>query len=230
MFRIGQRPRNSDKNGGRKCECREERPDFWAYSNAYSRRVQLLLVRFQCHEKSPKGQVVTHIHKYTELTTGMHYQDANGNWVEAKELIESYATGAIARQGLYQVIFANNLNTRGAIDLQTPEGKRLRSNVLGLSYYDTATGNNVLIAQIKDTQGELISPNQVLYPDAFAGVKADVRYTYKRGSFEQDVILREQPPTPESLGLNSATVEIQVMTEFLNPPEDRKSTRLNSSH
>jgi hypothetical protein len=33
--------------------------------------------------------------------------------------------------------------------------------------------------------------------------------------------LREQPPTPESLGLNSETTEIEVLTEFLNPPEAR---------
>ena len=30
--------------------------------------------------------------------------------------------------------------------------------------------------------------------------------------------MREQPPTPETLGLNTATTEIEVLTEFLNPP------------
>jgi hypothetical protein len=132
--------------------------------------------------------------------------------------MSTYPAGAIARQGQYQVIFANNLNTEGAIDQQTPDAKRLRSNILGLAYYDRSSGQIALIAQIQDSEGQLISANQVLYPNAFTGVNADVRYTYKKGSFEQDVILREQPPTPESLGLNSATTEIEVLTEFLNPP------------
>ena len=161
--------------------------------------------QWETYEARLNGAVATHVHKYTELATGMHYQDANNRWVEAKDIIETYRGGAIARQGQYQVIFANNLNTVGAIDLKTPGGKRLRSNILGLSYYDSSTGKSALIAQIQDSTGQLISPNQVLYPNAFAGVSADVRYTYKYGIFEQDVILREQPPSPETYGLNPDT-------------------------
>jgi hypothetical protein len=141
-----------------------------------------------------------------------------GSGWSRKEKIESSSEGAVARQGQHQVIFANNLNTSGAIDQQTPDGKRLRSNILGLSYYDNTTGKSVQIALVQDSQGELISDNQVLYPNAFDGVKADVCYTYRKGSFEQDVILREQPPTPESLGLNSASTELEVITEFLDAP------------
>src|SRR5882724_7853125 len=150
------------------------------------------------YETGPNGEQRAHVHKYTELGTGMNYVDASGRWAEAKEEIETSPQGAIARLGQYQVIFAGNLNSTGAIDMQTPDGKRLRSNILGLMYHDTVTGKSVLIAQIQDSVGELASSNQVVYPNAFAGVKADVRYTYRRGCFEQDVILREQPPAPES--------------------------------
>ena len=170
------------------------------------------------YETGPGGKVFAEKHSYTELGTGLCYKDANGNWADSKEVIEAWPQGAIARQGPYQVIFANNLNSTGAIDQQTPDGKRLRSNILGLGYYDRASGQSVVIAEVQDSQGELISANQVLYPNAFTGVKADVRYTYKKGSFEQDVILREQPPTPESVGLNSETTEIEVLTEFIDPP------------
>jgi hypothetical protein len=166
----------------------------------------------------PNGQMVTNHTGYTELAAGLYFQK-NGQWTESREEIESYPGGALAQTGSYQVVWANNLNSEGAIDLQTQERKRFRSNILGLAYYDSATGNSVLIGQIQDSQGELIGANQVLYPNAFSGVKADVRYTYQRSQFEQDVILREQPPTPESLGLNSETTEIEVLTEFLNPPE-----------
>lgn len=174
----------------------------------------------ETYEQSPDGKIVTHVHSYTELATGLHYRDAStGQWVESQELIEPFSGGAVARYGQHQVIFANNLNTAGAIDMQTPDGKRLRSNILGLMYHDTATDEAVLIAGLQDSTGELVSSNQVLYPNAFQGIKADVRYTYKKGSFEQDVILREQPPAPDVYGMNPDTTEIEVMTEFINPPE-----------
>ena len=180
-------------------------------------------------EKAPDGRVVTRIHKYTELAAGMNYQDAQGQWVESKETIETFADGAIARQGQYQVIFANNLNSSGAIDLQTPDGKRLRSNILGLAYIDGSTGQGVMIAEVRDTQGELVGNNQVIYQDAFDGVKADVQYTYNKGGFEQDIILREQPPTPESFGFNPATTRLEVFTEFVNPPPETISLNMDDT-
>jgi hypothetical protein len=134
-------------------------------------------------QKSTIENGTNRVHRYTELAAGLHYKNAQGQWVESKEEIEVYAKGAIARQGPYQVIFASNLNTAGSIDMQTPDGKRLRSSILGLAYHDSATGNSVLIAQIQDSAGELIASNQVLYPDAFEGVSADVRYTYRKGRF-----------------------------------------------
>jgi|SRR5690242_7752499 len=103
--------------------------------------------------------------------------------------------------------------------MQTPDGKRLRSNVLGLMYHDTATDEAVLIAQLQDSEGELITANQVLYTNAFDGVKADVRYTYRKGGLEQDVILRERPPAPQSYGMNPDTTELEVMTEFVDAPD-----------
>ena len=173
-------------------------------------------------ELLPSGQTVSQLHQYTELATGMHYQNAKGQWVESQELIEAFPGGAIARQGQHKIIFSNNLRSAGAVDMETPDGKRLRSNVLGLSYLDAASGQSVLIAEVKDSWGELYAPNVVIYPDAFTDFKADVRYTYTKSSFEQDIILHESPPGPEAYGLNPATTKFEVLTEFLNPPQPKK--------
>ncbi len=173
------------------------------------------------YERGPSGQAIPRKHRYVELATGLNYWN-NGQWQESKEEIEPFPGGAIARQGQHQIIFANNLATVGAIDMQTPDGKRMRSHVLGLSYFDTASGQSVLIAEVKDSQGQLYSPNVVIYPDAFTDFKADVRYTYTRAGFEQDIILHERPPGPEAYGLNPATTKLQVLTEFLNPPQPVK--------
>ena len=97
-------------------------------------------------------------------------------------------------------------------------------------YQDTATGNAVVIAQLQDSTGTLISANQVLYQNAFDGINADVRYTYKKGSFEQDIILRNQPPDPALFGMNPATTEIMVMTKFIDPPVETIKENTSRSH
>jgi len=176
--------------------------------------------QWQTYDLQADNQIATHNHSYTELASGLNYQDpSSGKWVPSQELIVPYAQGAIAQQGQHQVIFADNLNSAGAIDELTPDGKRLVSNIVGLMYHDPTTGQSVQIAQIQDSEGQLVVTNQILYTNAFDGVKADVLYTYRRDGMEQDVVLRAQLPTPESFGLNSATVELEVVTEFLNPPE-----------
>lgn len=170
------------------------------------------------YETGPDGVRRPHIQKYVELGSGLNFKK-NGVWAPSKAVIEPYTTGSIARQGAYKVIFANNLNTTGAIDMQGPDGKRIRSNIIGLGYYDRATGNSILIAQLQDSTGELISVNQILYPNAFEGVNASVRYTYKRSGLEQDVILQENPRPPSYYGLNDDTTELEVMTAFISPPD-----------
>jgi len=154
------------------------------------------------------------------LATGLHYQ-RDGQWVDSKEEIELFQDGAIARQGQHQVIFTPNINTAGAIDLLTPDG-RFRSHILGLAYTDAATGNSAMIAQIKDSTGQLVAPNQIIYADAFTDFQADIRYTYTRAGFEQDIILREEPPSPVAYGLNPTTTRLEVYTEFLDPPMPSK--------
>ncbi len=73
-----------------------------------------------------------------------------------------------------------------------------------------------MIGSVKDCAGELHPPNVVLYPDAFDGVKADLRYTYRLGSFEQDVIIKERVALPD--GFAPDTTRLEVWTEFIEHP------------
>ncbi len=155
-------------------------------------------------EPTPAGQLAPRTHSYTEIATGMHYRDANGRWAESTEEIEAFSGGAVARHGQSKVIFASNLATPGAVDIETPDGKRLRGHVLGLTYFDTSSGSNVFITQIKGSQGVISGPGEVTYPDAFEQVSGSIRYTYRRSGLEQDVILDAEPPAPEEFGLDSA--------------------------
>jgi hypothetical protein len=176
--------------------------------------------QWQTFEPLPNGQMATQNHSYTEYAGGLNYPDpATGQWVPSQELIEPYPQGAIAQKGQARVIYANNLNTSGAVDEETADGKRLVINVIGLMYEDATTGQSVQIAEVQDSEGQLISSNQVLYTNAFNGVKASVRFEYRRDGTEQDIILDAQPPAPEAFGIDSSNAELVAVTEFLSPPQ-----------
>jgi len=167
------------------------------------------------YELSPSGQVVPRQHRYTELATGLNYQ-ANGQWVPSKQEIDILSDGtAAATQGQHQVYFPGDI-AQGVITLNTPDGLKLQSRPIALGYDDGS--NTVLIAVLTNSVGSLIGSNQVIYPNAFAGLRADLLYTYTRAGFEQNIVLEEQPPLPESFGLNSQTSRLQAITEFFNSP------------
>jgi hypothetical protein len=155
---------------------------------------------------------------YTELADGLNCL-RDGRWVPSREDIELFKDGAVARHGPFQVIFAPNLNQPGGVDLLTPDGQRFQARILGLAYFDAASGKSVLVAELKDAAGQVVPPNQVLYLDAFTDCQADVRFTCRKGSFQQDVILRQAPPAPERFGLPGPTTRLQVWTEFFDPPQ-----------
>lgn len=161
------------------------------------------------------GAVKTETIQYTQIASGLNKLE-DGNWVESKEILEQHPNGLVGRSGPIQVIFDRNINQPGSIDILTPDNKRLRSTVLGLYFTDTVSGESVLIGEVKDSEAKLLPPNQVIYQNAFLGIKADVLYTYGKGFFEQDVILREKPKLPN--GFDLATTTLEVLTEFVEAP------------
>jgi hypothetical protein len=172
----------------------------------------------QTYERAPDGGVVTNIQKYTELASGLNHS-VNGQWVPSTENIEITADGtsASATNGQHQAYFPGDIYD-GEIKLVTPDGKTIQSQPVGLAYSDGS--NSVLLAVVTNSIGAILpSGNQVIYTNAFAGLNADLLYTYTKAGFEQDVVLREQPPDPAPLGLNPAKTRLQVITEFFNPPQ-----------
>lgn len=168
------------------------------------------------YEQGPNGTVVPKKHHYTEMAAGMHFW-SNGRWVESKEQINVLPRGgAAATQGQHQVNFPGDIY-KGVIEMVTPDGTHLKSRPMGISYDDG--DNTVLIAQLKDSVGVLVSPNKIVYPDAFTGLKADLVCTYRKGRFESDLVFREQPPLPEAYGLSSQSSRLQLLTEFFDTPE-----------
>lgn len=181
------------------------------------------------YEPAPDGGQREVVHNYTEMETGMNYWE-NGRWNETKEEIEIAADHAIAAQGGHKVIFSPNISDAEVIDLETPDGKRLRSRIFGLSYFDSSTGQAVLIAEVKSSEGQLWPPNRVIYQSAFdGGVMADVEYVYTKAGFEQNIVLRSPLPLPGEWGLNAASTKLQVLTEFFDPPVPAKGTEVRGT-
>src|SRR5579859_5245879 len=168
------------------------------------------------YEQAPDGSIVSHLHEYTELATGLNHW-VNGQWAASTEEIEISANGSSASgtNCQHQVYFPGDVYN-GVIKLVEPDAQTLESEPIGLALSDGS--NSVLIATATNSTGAILpSGNQVIYTNAFAGLNADLLYTYTKAGAEQDIILREQPPDPAVLGLNPATTRIQVLTEFFNP-------------
>ena len=166
------------------------------------------------------GQTNYFTNSYTELGTGICFWNSNSSqWVDSSDQIQLADNGAAAAKTQHQVTFAANINTARAIDLVTPEGKRLTSQIMGLAYTDADTGQNILFAETQDSVGQLLpSGNQVLYTNAFTNANCDVLYTHRLSTFEQDIVIREQLPSPTSYGLNGSNIWLQICTEFTTAP------------
>jgi hypothetical protein len=73
------------------------------------------------YEASPSGQIIPHVHHYTELATGLCYQQ-NGQWVDSQEQINILPDGtAAAAKGRHQAYFPANIYD-GNITVVTPDG------------------------------------------------------------------------------------------------------------
>jgi hypothetical protein len=175
---------------------------------------------------SVTGEVTNRLHRYIEVTSGLNYLNDAGQWIPSQDLIElSGDGGAAALRGPTKVHFNANLNTAGAITFTTRSNRVVPTHPLALAYYDSGSGQAVVLARLQDCTGELLPPNQIVYKSAF-GSLADVRYTYTKAAVESDIILREQPPSPEQCGLDPNTTRLEVWHEWLDAPAPRVTPRL----
>jgi len=165
---------------------------------------------------SPSGGVVTNTHSYTEICSGLNHL-VSGKWLESNDRIDILPNGtAVATNGQFSATFPGNIYP-GQIEVVTPDGQHLKSRPLALAYFDGT--NTVVIAELTNSIGVVVGNDQVVYPNSFSGLKVDVQYYYSKSGFEQNIVLKEQPPTPESLGISPDTARLQIFTEFFSPPQ-----------
>lgn len=180
-------------------------------------------------ESDDSGSETIRTNRFTEIAVGLHFV-RDGQWAESKEQFEETADGFLATEGQHQTGLSKNINAPASVELMMPDGQRLRSNPMGLSFFDYASGRNVLLGEVKDTEGELVAPNVVVYADCFTDIKASLRYTYTRFGFEQDVILHDNSGmgTPEEYGLSNDSTFLEMYSEFYDPPVPDKRAQETS--
>ncbi len=151
-----------------------------------------------------------------------------GNKEYFKELPQAF----VATQGPHQLILAKNLNAPASVDALLPDGLRLQSNPMGLSFFDTASGKNVLLGEVKDCAGELIAPNVVLFADAFSDIKGAIKYEYTKAGFSQDIILYDSAGigVPEDYGLDPKSTLLEMYSEFHSPPAPVKTAQRDQNN
>ena len=181
-----------------------------AAQDMHSRRWESILVI----TNPLSGQVEQRRAQIAELSSGMNYRDEQGQWQPTREEFQIQPDGsAVAAAGPHKVTIARNLNADTAVDMTTSDGVRLRSGPLAVGYYDPVDGANVILATIRDCSGRLAAPNVIIFDNAFDGIKASIRITYRKAGISQDLLLHEAPPPPEKFGLSERS-RLELYTEF----------------
>ena len=168
------------------------------------------------YEPGPNGTIVGRKHRVTELSTGLNFLQ-NGQWTPSREQIDLLPPGgafaAAAIHGQHSARFPLDI-AGGVISIQSPDGKQLTSRPVALFLEDES--NSVLIAVLTNSVGELVGSNVVVYPNAFEGATASLRFRYTRAGFEQDVVVEGRLPDPSALGLDPARTRLGVLTAFFD--------------
>jgi RHS repeat-associated protein len=164
--------------------------------------------------RDSEGNTLYETNSFVQIATGLNRLNSNGEWEETSDEVELVPGRALVRKLRYQGSFSANLRDTGAFQVTAPDGENISWNPVGLSYYDPVSGNSVMIAEIRDTVGAVSGTNQIVYLNAFDGIKADIVLRVSRFGVEQDVVLSEQPPSPELWGLSSRYCRLEVVSEF----------------
>ena len=158
------------------------------------------------------GEVSVRPAQFVELADGLNWRDGSGAWRPTRSEFTRVPGGFAVTTGPHNVFLPDALEPDG-VELITPDGLRLRSAPLCLSYFDPVSGESVILAEAQTAFAEQVAPNEIAYAAVLASPAASVHYVYERGSFHQNLVLHEAPPPPESFGLSSAS-RLEFLSEF----------------
>jgi hypothetical protein len=169
---------------------------------------------------SSTGEISQQVQGYTELGNGMNYL-SNGVWVEAQDVIEATPTGAAAVYGQMTATFSGDITSIGAISLTT-DTELYQSHPVGLFYSDSNSGKVAQIATVRSSVGTLYPPNVVVFSNVLSGLNADLMLVWTKQGYEQNLVLKQSPPSPSSFGLSSDTTALQLWSAMDSCPAPKE--------
>ena len=81
-----------------------------------------------------------------------HWTIPKGEYLDSQEVINVVNGYGIADQGLHKAIFSPSITDSPAVDYQDPSGNRLQSRILGLAYFDRASGRSTMICAMRTSR------------------------------------------------------------------------------
>ncbi|MDX1952880.1 MAG: LamG-like jellyroll fold domain-containing protein, partial [Verrucomicrobiota bacterium] len=168
------------------------------------------------------GNVSVVTNSIYQLETGLNSWSADGQWEPVTNEFILKDGHAVAQGSHHKITIPADISNKEGVVVQF-KNKLLRSHVFGLVLYDSASGNSALIGEVRATQGVLVKQNEVVFPDSFDGIKADVKYIHSKQGIEQDILIYENPALPE--GFSEETTRLEVWTEFSEFPAAKVSIK-----
>jgi hypothetical protein len=152
---------------------------------------------------------------------------SNGQWVEAQDLIELTPTGAQATHGQMTGNFSSDITSAGAITLSTAS-ETFQSHPIGLFYFDSVSGKVAQLGAVQPSVGSLYPPNVIVFSNVLSGLRADLVLVWAKNGFEQNLVLKQNPPPPESFSMSSTTTTLQLWTamDSCPVPQEQRSVLL----
>jgi hypothetical protein len=94
----------------------------------------------------------------------------------------------------------------------------------GIGIYDPDDGKQLLLAEIRDALAEQGGPGEIYFRNCFNGLRASVRFTFRRSGFSQEILLEQQLELPPGFSERS---RLECYTVFApNTPAPLQTTRV----
>ena len=173
----------------------------------------------------PRVEVITN--RYTELGTGICYQQADGKWADSQARFAVTADGSVeATEMPHKVRISPELYSIAAVKMTLPDGRLMSSTFRGLYLFDSSKQQRLLVSDITNSVGTLISSNVLAYSNCFTTLKGDLVLKVTPAGLAQDVVIRESLAwiAFDEIAFDPKSTVLEAWTEFYETPAPDKQT------
>ena len=165
------------------------------------------------------GQVTS---SFVELATGgSRINPKDGTWTNADatiQIVQGPEGGAVAQKGRHRLSLSADANSQNAtVDVEMPGGQRIQLQTIGIALTSLDNSRSMFIGEVKQSVGQQVDANTVIYPDAFAPIKGSLRLKNTLAGLESDVILEEKID-PADWNFQANDCKLEVWTQILQSP------------